>query len=106
MHPSIKNGDIDSTPAHVFRAHFTQNLRDFLDFSPGSIVLLVPSIRDIINDHAVFPQREFDTVFSGDPVSTSAFHQHQTHHVNSAIAHSPSTKSMPIRIEQCLFRSL
>jgi len=30
-------------------------------------VLLVPSIRDIINDHTVFPQSEFSAAFAGDP---------------------------------------
>lgn len=69
FHPHIKNGEIDSTPAQIFREHFTRNLRDFLDLSPGSIVLLVPSIRDLTNNHAVFPQGEFDIGFAGDPVS-------------------------------------
>jgi len=61
-HAHIKNGDIDSTPTHLFREQFTANIRDFLDVSPDSIVLIVPSIRDIINDHAVFPQREFSAM--------------------------------------------
>jgi len=67
VHSNIKNGDIDFTPAHLFRSQFTQNLRDFLDLSPGSIVLLVPSIRDIVSDHAAFPQCEFNAVFADDP---------------------------------------
>jgi len=79
------NGDIDSTPAHLFRMQFTQNLRDFLDLSPGSIVLLVPSIRDIINDHTVFPQSEFSAAFAGDPVCSfrlSIIHHLRTHRID------------------------
>lgn len=68
-HSRIKNGDVDTTPAQIFREHFTKTLRDFLDASPDSIVIIVPSIRDIINDHAVFPQNELNARFSGDPVS-------------------------------------
>lgn len=69
FHPYIKNGEIDSPPAQIFREHFIRNLRDYLDLSSGSIVLLVPSVRDLINNHAVFPQGEFDAEFAGDSVS-------------------------------------
>lgn len=34
----------------------------------------MPSIRDIINDHAVFPQSEFSAVFAGDPVCSFCLH--------------------------------
>lgn len=68
FHPQIRSGDLDTTPAHLFRELFTKNLRDWLDLSPGSMALLVPSVRDIINDHAVFPQSEFSAGFAADPV--------------------------------------
>ncbi|KZP31431.1 DNA polymerase alpha, subunit B [Athelia psychrophila] len=66
-HPSIKDGDIDSSPADIFHDHFTTQLKDFLNLSPGSIVLLVPSIRDVIHNHVVFPQSEFQSEYAGDP---------------------------------------
>ncbi|KAM5535085.1 hypothetical protein V8D89_011313 [Ganoderma adspersum] len=59
-HPLIKIGDVDSTPEEMFRAVFWSRLREFVDFSPSSRVLLVPSTRDILSNHAVFPQPDFD----------------------------------------------
>jgi DNA polymerase alpha subunit B len=40
-----------------------------LDSVPGSIALIVPSVRDLVSDHAVFPQGELSAdVTRGDPV--------------------------------------
>ncbi|KAJ6512102.1 DNA polymerase alpha/epsilon subunit B-domain-containing protein [Mycena vitilis] len=58
LHPMIKTGDVDSTPLNFFRSRFTDPLRTYLDSVPGSIALLVPSVRDLVSDHAVFPQGE------------------------------------------------
>ncbi|TFY64172.1 hypothetical protein EVG20_g6039 [Dentipellis fragilis] len=66
-HPKIRSGDIDESPADMFRVHFMDNLRDFLDTSPDSLVLLLPSVGDIIHQHAAFPQPELDSNFSEDP---------------------------------------
>lgn len=68
QHPKIKIGDIDETPVEMFYRHFTDNLREFLDGSPASIVLLVPSVRDMISSHAAFPQLELGAEFAGDSV--------------------------------------
>jgi DNA polymerase alpha subunit B len=67
-HPNLKSGSIDSTPAQLFHSTFTDNLKDFLATSPGSIVVIVPSLKDLISDHVVFPQAELGKEFSGDPV--------------------------------------
>ncbi|KAI0916967.1 hypothetical protein AcW1_007714 [Taiwanofungus camphoratus] len=65
--PLIKNGEVDLTPTEMFREHFTEALSEFLSISPQSLVLIVPSVRDIISDHAVFPQCELGPEFSDDP---------------------------------------
>ncbi|KAJ6584826.1 DNA polymerase alpha/epsilon subunit B-domain-containing protein [Mycena capillaripes] len=68
LHPSIKSGDVDSTPLNLFRTRFTDPLRSYLDSVPGSIALIVPSVRDLVSDHAVFPQGELPAdVARGDP---------------------------------------
>ena len=67
-HSAIEKGDIDSTPAEIFQAEFIGRLREFLDNSPGSVILLVPGTRDILSDHAVFPQPELPRELSNDPV--------------------------------------
>lgn len=71
-HPAIKVGDVDATPREMFQAELVNRLRDFLDASPGSTILLVPSTRDILSDHAVFPQCELPRALCNDPVSQLA----------------------------------
>ncbi|KAG2096514.1 DNA polymerase alpha/epsilon subunit B-domain-containing protein [Suillus discolor] len=66
-HAHIQNGMVDETPSDIFKHQFIAPLRDFLSQSPTSTVLLVPSVNDIISDHAVFPQCELDDEFRGDP---------------------------------------
>ncbi|EEB98977.1 hypothetical protein MPER_01418, partial [Moniliophthora perniciosa FA553] len=58
-HPLIQAGDTDETPLALFHRVFLDPLRLFLDTSPGSIAILIPSVEDLISSHAVFPQREF-----------------------------------------------
>jgi DNA polymerase alpha subunit B len=59
-HPKIQNGETDASPASVFRARFLDPLRKFLQSSPSSIVVVIPSVRDILSRHCVFPQSEFE----------------------------------------------
>ncbi|KAI8986107.1 DNA polymerase alpha, subunit B [Trametes punicea] len=66
-HPSVKMGDVDTPPRDMFRTELVNRLREFLDASPGSLVLLVPSTRDILSDHAVFPQCELSRALCDDP---------------------------------------
>jgi DNA polymerase alpha subunit B len=58
FHPKIKIGDLDVSPSNLLQANFVTRLKSFLDTSPGSMVLLVPSVRDLVSDHAAFPQSE------------------------------------------------
>ncbi len=74
-HPKIKIGDLDISPTMLFRAHFIDPLRAFLTVSPSSIVLIVPSVRDLTSNHAAFPQPEFDAdLFSFNPVRFCFYH--------------------------------
>ncbi|KAG2153032.1 DNA polymerase alpha/epsilon subunit B-domain-containing protein [Suillus bovinus] len=66
-HAHIHDGIVDETPSDIFKHQFIVPLRDFLSQSPTSTVLLVPSVNDIVSDHAVFPQCELDDEFCGDP---------------------------------------
>ncbi|KAF5360776.1 hypothetical protein D9756_004854 [Leucocoprinus leucothites] len=67
-HPSIKTGDLDVTPTDLFRRRIYKPLRTFLDASPGSIVILLPGIRDLISQHAVYPQSELSSdLVQNDP---------------------------------------
>ncbi|CAL1713336.1 unnamed protein product [Somion occarium] len=66
-HPSLKYGDIDAPLPVIFQQTFIEPLRDYLDSKPGALVLIVPSVRDLLNDHAVFPQAEFGSSLFNDP---------------------------------------
>ena len=69
MHPKIKAGDLDISPANLLKAHFIDPLRSFVTASPQSIVLIIPSVRDLVSNHAAFPQPEFDPeIFASHPV--------------------------------------
>ena len=68
-HPKIRIGDLDVTPSNLLQANFATRLKNFLDTSPGSMVLLVPSVRDLISNHAAFPQPELSpNIFPVHPV--------------------------------------
>ncbi|EPT05190.1 hypothetical protein FOMPIDRAFT_1057497 [Fomitopsis schrenkii] len=66
-HPTVKNGEVDEIPVDTFREQFLMNLTDFLGGSPDSQVLIVPSVRDVVSDHAVYPQGEFGMEYAVDP---------------------------------------
>ncbi|KAG8848497.1 DNA-directed DNA polymerase alpha subunit pol12, partial [Serendipita sp. 411] len=55
-HPSIKSGDVDYSPLELFRYRILEPLRTFLDEHPTTTALVIPSVRDLISHHAVFPQ--------------------------------------------------
>ncbi|KAG6903250.1 hypothetical protein C0995_000145 [Termitomyces sp. Mi166 len=68
QHPKIKNGETDMLPAALFRSLFIEPLRTYLDSSPGSIAILIPSIRDLISRQAVYPQGELGLeLIASDP---------------------------------------
>ncbi|KAI0632173.1 DNA polymerase alpha, subunit B [Trametes polyzona] len=66
-HPAIKTGEVDVSPQEIFQTELVTRLQEFLDASPGSTVLLVPSVRDVLSDHAVFPQCELPRALCNDP---------------------------------------
>jgi DNA polymerase alpha subunit B len=66
----IKTGDVDQTPTELFHTQFTENLHDYLEACPDSLVLIIPSVGDIISHHCVYPQAPLDiSGLRGDPVS-------------------------------------
>ena len=65
----IKTGDADQTATELFHTQFTESIHDLLEACPGSLVLIIPSVRDMINHHCVYPQAPLDIPgLSLDPV--------------------------------------
>ncbi|KAI0260193.1 DNA polymerase alpha subunit B [Gloeopeniophorella convolvens] len=52
----IKTGDTDQSPEDLFESQFQENLHDFLESSSHSLVLILPSVRDMTSHHNVYPQ--------------------------------------------------
>ena len=67
-HPRIKSGDVDEMPSRTFLKRFIGPLNSFLEGSPESLILLEPSIRDILSDHPVYPQSELENSFERRPL--------------------------------------
>ncbi|KLO17265.1 DNA polymerase alpha, subunit B [Schizopora paradoxa] len=65
-HPSIRKGDIDEPPSQIFAERVTKPLLSFLHASPNSLILLVPSISDILSNHPVLPQSELEIAALSD----------------------------------------
>ncbi|KAI0036476.1 DNA polymerase alpha/epsilon subunit B-domain-containing protein [Vararia minispora EC-137] len=58
LHPVFKTGEVNDFPDDIFRRAFSQELTDLVAaVSPPPLVLLVPSVRDVQSEHAVYPQR-------------------------------------------------
>ncbi|VDB84637.1 unnamed protein product [Peniophora sp. CBMAI 1063] len=56
LHSKMKVGDIDEFPEEIFARVFAQDLVDLHSYSPSTLVLLLPSIRDAVHNHTTYPQ--------------------------------------------------
>lgn len=73
-HPLVAAGEITASPLALFQRRIIQPLQTYLDHNPGSIAVMLPSVRDIISQHNVFPQPELlDEVRMGDSVRLPVF---------------------------------
>lgn len=60
QHPLIQLGAVTSTPVDLFKDHITSTLQRLHDVSPGTSVILVPSVRDMVSRHVAYPQAMLD----------------------------------------------
>lgn len=56
QHPLIALGDVDQTPSQIFKAAIASKLSAFVQQSPRTSVILIPSGRDLLSVHTAFPQ--------------------------------------------------
>ncbi|KAH7100388.1 DNA polymerase alpha, subunit B [Auriculariales sp. MPI-PUGE-AT-0066] len=66
-HPLVAQGDLDEHPKQLFQKHILGRLKFLCDRRPNTKVYLVPSVRDAITDHAVFPQGEIGGEWTAHP---------------------------------------
>lgn len=55
------------TPTDLFRERVTSQLLRVIEASPGTVIILVPSVRDMISRHVAFPQAMLDKEALGLP---------------------------------------
>ena len=93
----------------MFRSVFRNRLVEFLDYSPDSCVLLVPSTRDILSNHAVFPQPEFERALYSHPVRTCISIVSQRPHTDQMFqyaAHTHASESGAVHPERGALRGV
>lgn len=68
-HPHIRQGEVDDPPDVLLRKVIVAPLQEYLDSKEGCLVVVVPSVRDLVSEHTVFPQAQFSETLFNDPVS-------------------------------------
>lgn len=99
----MKNGDIDHSPEDFFRKFFLEPLSDLLGKTQGALALLIPSVTDVMNEHAVFPQGALNYRIE-DPVRRSALAECSLSFESRSLENSSPTKSLHLLSEWRSFR--
>lgn len=96
----IVSGAITRSIADIFKTQISARLARLLSASPSTVIILVPSIRDIVSHHVALPQAAFEKESFGLPKVCHSVHIHflrLTFHRKSNYSpihvHSQSTKS-------------
>jgi hypothetical protein len=63
----IVSGAIAHSIADIFKTQVSARLARFMSVSPSTVVILVPSIRDIVSHHIALPQAAFEKESFGLP---------------------------------------
>lgn len=56
MHPLLRIGAVNETPHEIFRNEISTRLARIVEGSPGTVIMLAPSVRDMVSRHLAFPQ--------------------------------------------------
>ncbi|OCF32814.1 DNA polymerase alpha subunit B [Kwoniella heveanensis BCC8398] len=59
-HPAITSGAVLQTPTEIFRDQVSRRLQRIVDTSPNTVIILIPSVRDIVSRHMAYPQSMLD----------------------------------------------
>ncbi|WVQ97259.1 hypothetical protein IAU59_004370 [Kwoniella sp. CBS 9459] len=66
-HPAIASGAVSQTPTEIFRDQVSRRLQRILDTSPNTVIILIPSVRDVVSRHMAYPQSMLDKDVLGLP---------------------------------------
>ena len=59
-HPKIKAGDVDKRPVEIFREQIGDRISSFVESCPGTQIIMIPSVRDLVSRHVAFPQANLE----------------------------------------------
>ncbi|KAF8477895.1 DNA polymerase alpha/epsilon subunit B-domain-containing protein [Gautieria morchelliformis] len=68
-HASVKSSKLPMAPLALFQQCFLNPILSLIQHNPGTLVLLVPHVRDLLNSHVVFPQGVGEGDFGQLPTS-------------------------------------
>ncbi|WRT64268.1 uncharacterized protein IL334_001199 [Kwoniella shivajii] len=85
QHPAISSGAVTETPADIFRNQVSRRLQNTLDSTPGTVIILVPNIRDVVSRHMAFPQSMLDKELLGLPKRVKVLPNPCTFSINEVI---------------------
>ncbi|EIW72508.1 hypothetical protein TREMEDRAFT_66921 [Tremella mesenterica DSM 1558] len=66
-HPFIANGAVLQTSEEIFKDQVGSRLQRIIEGSPGTMIILSPSVRDTVSKHMAFPQAMLDKELLGIP---------------------------------------
>ncbi len=67
------NGEVTQTPVEIWRDQVGSRLQRIAENSVGTLIMLVPSIRDLISQHIAYPQAKLDKELLSLPKVCRAF---------------------------------
>ncbi|ORY32273.1 DNA polymerase alpha subunit B N-terminal-domain-containing protein [Naematelia encephala] len=106
QHPLIQTGNVTQLPADIFRDQVSARLQRILDSSPGTNIILSPSIRDIVSRHVAYPQAMLDKDILGIPKKVKSLPNPCTFSINETVISITSTDTLfHLRREEVLQRA-
>lgn len=63
----ITIGAVSQSPLDIFRDQIGARLQRIVEQSPGTVIIMVPSVRDMISRHVAFPQAMLEKEVLGLP---------------------------------------
>ena len=59
-HTSLQTGKVEQHPSTIFAENFGKYLKWYSQRCPATRIILIPSVKDILSNHYVFPQGALD----------------------------------------------
>ncbi|WVR05995.1 hypothetical protein IAU60_003023 [Kwoniella sp. DSM 27419] len=85
QHPMIIAGAINQSPAEIFAEHVSRRLQRLVEASPATVIILIPSVRDIVSRHMAFPQSMLEKEALGLPKRVKVLPNPCTFSINEII---------------------